>query len=92
MIDCRFLELNPAFEQLTGVKPEEAVGKAAQEVFPRLQPRWVDTYQQAMDSGQTIRLERFIPGPDRWFELTAFFYGNDQFVAQYDDITARRHA
>lgn len=92
VIDCRFLELNPAFEQLTGVHPQEAVGKAAQQVFPGLQPGWVDTYQPAINSGQTIRVDWFIPGLDRWFELTAFFYGNDQFVAHYEDITARRQA
>ncbi len=92
MIDCRFLELNPAFEKLTGVNPQKAVGKTAQEVFPGLQPGWIDTYQQAIDSGQTIRVERFIPGPDRWFEVTAFFYGNDQFVTHYEDITTRIQA
>ncbi|WP_461126564.1 ATP-binding protein [Spirosoma aerophilum] len=90
LIDCRFLELNPAFEKLTGVKPPEAVGKAAREVFPELDQGWADTYQQAMDSRQTIRLEQFVPGLDRWLELTAFFYGNDQFIVHYDDITARR--
>ncbi|MGM9512349.1 ATP-binding protein [Larkinella sp. GY13] len=92
MIDCRFLELNPAFEKLTGVHPQEAVGKTARDVFPALDPAWFDTYQQLIDSGQTIRFERFMPGLDRWFEMTAFFYGNDQFVVHYDDITARRQA
>ncbi|KAA9357256.1 ATP-binding protein [Larkinella humicola] len=92
MIDCRFLELNPAFEKLTGVPPQEAVGKTARDVFPALDPAWFDTYQQLIDSGQTIRFERFMPGLDRWFEMTAFFYGNDQFVVHYDDITARRQA
>ncbi|GAB3899071.1 hypothetical protein GCM10028825_48850 [Spirosoma agri] len=72
------------------VNSQEAVGKAAQEVFPSLEPGWVDTYQQSLDSGQTIRVEQFVPGLDRWFEVTAFFDGNDQFVAHYEDITARR--
>lgn len=92
LIDCRFLELNPAFEKITGVSPVEAVGKAAREVFPGLEPAWFDPYQPVMDSGQTIRIEQFIPGLDRWVELMAFFYGNDQFVAHYHDITAHRQA
>ncbi|GAB3800624.1 ATP-binding protein [Spirosoma humi] len=92
MIDCRFLELNPAFETLTGVNPQRAIGKTARDVFPALEPEWFDAYQPVMDSGQTIRVEQFIPGLDRWFEMTAFFFGNDQFVVHYEDITARRQA
>ncbi|GAB3789166.1 hypothetical protein GCM10028818_57150 [Spirosoma horti] len=92
LIDCRFLELNPAFETLTGINPQQAVGKTAQEVFPALEPGWIDIYQQAIASRQTIRLERFIPGLDRWFELTAFSFGTDQLVVHYEDITARRQA
>ncbi|WP_461074101.1 ATP-binding protein [Spirosoma horti] len=92
MIDCRFLELNPAFEKLTGVNPQQVLRKAARDVFPALEPEWFDPYQPFMNSGQTIRVDQFIPGLDRWVELTAFFYGNDQFVVQYDDITARQLA
>lgn len=90
MIDCRFLELNAAFEKITGVNHQEALGKAARDVFPTLGPAWFDTYQQGMNSGQTIRFVQFIPGLERWVEMTAFFYGHDQFVVHYDDITARR--
>ncbi|ARK13203.1 ATP-binding protein [Fibrella sp. ES10-3-2-2] len=92
MVDCRFLELNSAFEKITGISPVEAVGKAARDVFTGLEPAWFDTYQQVMNSGQTIRVEQFIPGLDCRLELTAFFYGNDQFAVQYNDITARRQA
>ncbi|WP_052731130.1 ATP-binding protein [Spirosoma radiotolerans] len=92
IIDCRFLELNTAFEKFTGVNRQEAVGKAARDVFPILGPAWFDPYQQLINSGQTIRFVRFIPGWDRWLEMTAFFYGNDQFVVHYDEITARRQA
>ncbi|GAB4002947.1 ATP-binding protein [Spirosoma daeguense] len=64
----------------------------ARDVFPTLEPAWFDTYQQVMNSGQTIRFVQFIPKWDRWFEMTAFFYGNDQFVIHCDDITARQQA
>ncbi|GAB4044324.1 hypothetical protein GCM10028810_10180 [Spirosoma litoris] len=92
MIDCRFLELNSAFEELTGVHPQVAVGKTARDIFPALELAWFDPYQQLIDSRQTIRVERFMPGLERWFEITAFFYGNDQFMVHYDDITPRRQA
>ncbi|UFH57640.1 ATP-binding protein [Spirosoma sp. KNUC1025] len=90
VIDCRFLELNAALEKITGVNHQEALGKAARDVFPTLGPAWFDTYQPVINSGQTIRFVQFIPGLDRWVEMTAFFYGHDQFVVHYDDITARR--
>ncbi|GAB3047253.1 sensor histidine kinase [Spirosoma pulveris] len=92
IIDCRFIELNSAFEKLTGVNRQEAVGKAARDVFPDLEPVWFDAYQPVINSGQTIRFVRFVPKWDRWLEITAYFYGNDHFMVHYDDVTARRQA
>ena len=37
--DYRFLEINPAFERLTGLKREEVVGKTLSQVLPEDDPQ-----------------------------------------------------
>ena len=44
-VDYRFLEINPAFEQLTGMKAAEIVGKTVLEVFPQTEDYWIKTYE-----------------------------------------------
>lgn len=90
MIDYRLLELNPAFLKLTGLHTQELIGKTILEVMPGLEPWWIDTYRQVIDSGETIRVEKHLPELGRWYDLTAFSFGNDQFAVYYDDITERK--
>ncbi|MGD9054426.1 MAG: PAS domain S-box protein, partial [Desulfobacterales bacterium] len=40
--ECRFIEVNPAFENITGLATEDIVGKTVTEVFPGTESFWVD--------------------------------------------------
>jgi PAS domain S-box-containing protein len=40
--DYRFLEVNPAFERLTGLSAAEIVGKTVLEVLPRTEAQWIE--------------------------------------------------
>ena len=41
--DYRFLEVNQAFERLTGLKRNELVGRSVLEVLPDTEPYWIET-------------------------------------------------
>ena len=43
-VDYRFLEINPAFERLTGLKAKDIVGRTVQEALPGIEQHWIDTY------------------------------------------------
>ncbi len=42
--DCRFLEVNPAFEQMTGLRRSDLIGKTKRQVFPGDDPSWIKKY------------------------------------------------
>jgi len=53
--DYRFLEVNPAFERLTGLKRADTIGKTHNAVLPADNPRWVQTYGAVALTGEAVQ-------------------------------------
>ena len=92
VVDYRFLELNPAVEALTGISMKAARGRRAREVVPGIEEWWSHTFGRVVDTGESTRFEHYSRLFGRWFDITAFPYGDDRFAILYDDITARKRA
>jgi len=88
--DFRFLELNPAFERLTGLDPARLVGRLAGETLPGLEPHWLETYARVAETGEPAH--RVLPATSlgRWFEVIAYRTEPGRFAALFLDVTARR--
>lgn len=68
--DYRFLEVNPAFEKVTGLK--DAAGKTANELVQNLEVHWAKTLGRVV---KTQKPERFVNSSEAmgfWFDLYAF--------------------
>ncbi|MBV9108742.1 MAG: PAS domain-containing protein, partial [Gemmatimonadetes bacterium] len=90
--DLRYLELNPAFERLTGASVSEARGRLASEVFPGLDRYWVDICDRAARTGVLERVEHELTPNGRWYESNFYPIGRDRVLSLYDDITDRKRA
>lgn len=53
-VDYRFLEVNPAFEAVTGLKNVE--GRSGRELVPSLEKDWIDTIGRVAASGNAERI------------------------------------
>ena len=51
-IDYRFLNINSAFEKMTGLKKEELIGKTVLDVLPNTESFWIETYGRVAVDGQ----------------------------------------
>jgi PAS domain S-box-containing protein len=92
-IDYRFLDVNPMFEEMTGLS--DAKGKTAYELVPGLEARWVETYGRVALDGETRRFEDGSEAMGRWFDVHASPVepkGSGRFVAVFKDITERKRA
>jgi PAS domain S-box-containing protein len=93
-VDYRFLEINPAFPEHTGLK--DAVGKTALELVPDLDRWWVETYGRVALTGEPLRFENQAEAMDgRWFEVYAFRFGapeRRQVAIFFKNITVRKRA
>jgi signal transduction histidine kinase/CheY-like chemotaxis protein len=91
--DYRFLETNPAFEQLTGL--QNATGKWMRDLQPLHEQSWFDVYGRVARSGQPSRFVEHTRTLDRWFNVFAFRVGPPaacQVAILFSDITERVEA
>lgn len=91
-VDYRFLSVNPAFEQMTGLKAGDIVGRTAREVLPDIEESWIETYGKVAISGRSVRFTQYAAPLGKYFEVLAFQVEPGQFVTVFDDVTARRQA
>ena len=76
--DYRFLEVNPLFEQLTGLV--DAVGKTMRQLQPAHEQHWFELYGQVVKTGQSVQVEQqaaHLAGGG-WYDVFAFPLGATQ--------------
>lgn len=88
--DYRFLELNEAFERLTGLKGEAVVGHTVREVMPAIEQEWIDIYGAVALTGEPARFEQYAAPLGRYFEVLAYSPQPRQFVTVFSDVTAQK--
>ncbi len=90
--DYRFLEVNPAFERLTGLKREDILGKTVLEVLPETEPYWIQMYGKVALTGEPVRFENYAKELGRHYETFAFCPQPGQFGVLFLDVTDRKKA
>jgi PAS domain S-box-containing protein len=69
-IDLRYIEVNPAFERLTGL--QDAAGRTAKELYGGLDEGWLQTVAGVAQTGESVRYEDYVPSLGRWFDVHFF--------------------
>jgi PAS domain S-box-containing protein len=91
-VDYRFLDINPAFERMTGLKAESVVGRTVMDVLPGTEIYWIETYGAVALSGDPITFENHSAEIEKHFQVTAFSPAPNQFACIFLDITERKRA
>ena len=92
-VDYMFLEVNDAFEKMTGLKKENVVGKRVTALIPGIeheQAGWIEKYGSVALTGKPIRFENYSEGLRRWYSVSAYSPGTPYFAAVFEDITERK--
>lgn len=88
--DYRFLEVNPAFEKMTGLRADDIRGKRILEVLPSTESYWIDTYGSVALTGQFTEVENYSEALGKYFHVVAFSPMKNQFATVFSDITENR--
>jgi len=92
-VDFVYLEVNRAFETLTGLKG--VVGKKVTEVIPGIRnanPELFEIYGRVTLTGKPERFETYLESLDIWLSISVYSTGKEYFVAVFDNITGRKRA
>jgi PAS domain S-box-containing protein len=92
-LDWTYLDVNPAFERLTGLN--FVVGRKVSEVIPGLResnPELFMAYGRVASGGGPERFETYVPPLGIWFSIAVFSPSRQHFVAVFDNVTERKRA
>lgn len=90
--DYRFLEVNPAFETLTGMTAQQVIGKTVLQVMPDLGRHWIKRYGEVVVSGQPSTFEGYTEQIGRWYRVTAYRPEHGKFAVIVENITELKKA
>ena len=94
-VDYIYLEVNNAFEKMTGLKKEDVVGKRVTELIPGVeheQANWIEKYGSVVLTGKPISFENYSEGLRRWYSVSAYSPGTPYFATVFEEITERKQA
>ncbi|MBP6868169.1 MAG: response regulator [Bacteroidales bacterium] len=92
-VDYRYLEVNSAFEQITGLKADDIIGKTVREVLPGIENSefdWIETYGSVALNGELKDFEQFSELLHKWYQVHVFSQEKGFFTTLFTDITQRK--
>ncbi|MDA3865585.1 MAG: PAS domain S-box protein, partial [Salinivirgaceae bacterium] len=92
IIDYKILEINRAFEQITSLTREQAVGHNATEIF-RLSHEYINSFwKQHSNDTQSIKTELYDEIHKRWTSISTSIPFQNKFTTVFFDISEQKLA
>jgi len=88
--DYRILEVNKAYEQQSGIKGSDIVGKTVLEFFPDIEKSWIEIYGEVALTKKPRTFVNYNHNTNKYFETSAFSYERGQFALIFKDITEHK--
>jgi len=91
-IDYRYLEVNPAFERLTGLMSSNLLGRTIKEVMPDTEQYWINNAGKVAATGIPFNFTNFSRELGKYYDTYYFSPKQGQFAVIFQDITEKKHA
>lgn len=89
-VDYRFIDVNHAFERITGLSAEMLIGRTVLEVLPNTESFWIERYGEVALTGKTIHFDDFSSELGRYYEVTAYSPEPGRFATLVRDISEQK--
>ncbi|NLX92030.1 MAG: PAS domain S-box protein [Firmicutes bacterium] len=92
-VDYIFLNVNPAFEKMTGLKKKNIIGKKVTEIMPGFEYssfNLLDAYGSVALNGGTKKFEHYFASLGRYFEIFVYGKKKKHFSVIFHDITDKK--
>ena len=92
-IDFVYVQVNDAFEKITGLKRNLIIGKKVSQVIPEVKvdnPEIFEIYGRVALTGKKEKLEYFLKPLNLWLKVSVYSPAKGYFAAVLEDITERK--
>jgi PAS domain S-box-containing protein len=89
-VDYVILEVNPAYENIIGIKRKDAVGKKASILYGVNEPPYLKEYEKVARTGKSYHFETYFAPMEKHFEISVFSPETGKFATVFNDITERK--
>jgi PAS domain S-box-containing protein len=90
VIDYEFVNVNTAFEELTGLKSDELIGRRVTQIMPNSMEQaldWLGCYWEVAKLNANQSFEEYILPLNRWYNVQVTLHADYYFSAIFTDIT-----
>src|SRR3990170_1448045 len=94
-VDFVYLEINDAFEKLTGLKKASVLGKKVTEAIPGIKeahPELFDIYGKVALTGKEENIEIYFKPLNIWLSISVYSPKKGYFAAVFENVTERKKA
>src|SRR5208283_578184 len=94
-VDFVYLQVNDAYERITGLKRDLIIGKKVTEAIPSIKetnPELFEIYGRVAFTCQKEKLEYFLKPLSLWLNVSVYCPAKGYFAAVFEDITERKKA
>ncbi len=88
--DLQLIEINPAYEMLTGFSRNDALKKSVRQLMPDLDSSWVEHHRMVSETGQPQHWEGYNADTGNYFLIYSFSPEPGMFASVLSDITERK--
>jgi PAS domain S-box-containing protein len=88
--DFRILEVNKRWEEITGARAEDVIGKTAREMFPEVEDYWIEALGRVALTGEPARLENYARALGKYLDLSVYSPRKGQFASVCIDVTQEK--
>jgi len=89
-VDYIIVDVNPAYEFLTGIKREDAIGKKASKLYWTDEPPHLDVFAKVAESGEPTTFETYFQPLNKYFSIAVFSPAKGKFATMFTDVTERK--
>jgi PAS domain S-box-containing protein len=93
--DYRFLDVNQAFEELTGLKRDHIIDKTILQIMPNIvhdPANWIQVYGAVAQNGETLTFEQYSQPLSKWYQVQAHCPEPGYFTTIFTDISFTKDA
>lgn len=91
-VDYKFLEVNPAYELLTGFTSDKLIGNTVRTVMPQTESYWIEAGARVSETGDPQQIENYSGTLDKYYNSYFFSPKKGLFAIVFNDVTERRKA